>query len=441
MARLFRLTLPAFLLAATLPAHAAQVLDYIVAVVDEDVILASELDQATDAISAQIQASGNTPPPTDVLRDQVRERLIVQKLQTQRAQQRGIAISDEELNAALQNVAAQNNMDLREFARALRTQGMDYLQVRDQVREELTVNRLRGIEVESRVNVSDRELDDFLAMASRGDQSTEYRIAQILVAVPEGSTEQTATAARAEAEQIKQALDDGGDFAQLAISRSDGQKALEGGDLGWRSAAGLPTIFAGTVSDLDVGAHSDVLESGSGLHIVKLLDKRGGEVTAMVTETRARHILIQPNAIRDDEASREEIQNLYQRLQSGEDLADLAKEHSDDPGSANQGGDLGWRAPGSFVPAFETKLGEMEVGQVSQPFRSQFGWHIIEVLDRRERDNGAEVQRAQAREAIRRRKVAEEYESWLRQLREEAYVELRAAPDAAALEPGSATES
>ncbi|MBR9814060.1 hypothetical protein GYB61_09430 [bacterium] len=441
MARLFRLTLPAFLLAAALPAHAAQVLDYIVAVVDEDVILASELDQATDAISAQIQASGNTPPPTDVLRDQVRERLIVQKLQTQRAQQRGIAISDEELNAALQNVAAQNNMDLREFARALRTQGMDYLQVRDQVREELTVNRLRGIEVESRVNVSDRELDDFLAMASRGDQSTEYRIAQILVAVPEGSTEQTATAARAEAEQIKQALDDGGDFAQLAISRSDGQKALEGGDLGWRSAAGLPTIFAGTVSDLDIGAHSDVLESGSGLHIVKLLDKRGGEVTAMVTETRARHILIQPNAIRDDEASREEIQNLYQRLQSGEDLADLAKEHSDDPGSANQGGDLGWRAPGSFVPAFETKLGEMEVGQVSQPFRSQFGWHIIEVLDRRERDNGAEVQRAQAREAIRRRKVAEEYESWLRQLREEAYVDLRAAPDAAALEPGSATES
>lgn len=441
MARLFRLTLPAFLLAAALPAHAAQVLDYIVAVVDEDVILASELDQATDAISAQIQASGNTPPPTGVLRDQVRERLIVQKLQTQRAQQRGIAISDEELNAALQNVAAQNNMDLREFARALRTQGMDYLQVRDQVREELTVNRLRGIEVESRVNVSDRELDDFLAMASRGDQSTEYRIAQILVAVPEGSTEQTATAARAEAEQIKQALDDGGDFAQLAISRSDGQKALEGGDLGWRSAAGLPTIFAGTVSDLDVGAHSDVLESGSGLHIVKLLDKRGGEVTAMVTETRARHILIQPNAIRDDEASREEIQDLYQRLQSGEDLADLAKEHSDDPGSANQGGDLGWRAPGSFVPAFETKLGEMEVGQVSQPFRSQFGWHIIEVLDRRDRDNGAEVQRAQAREAIRRRKVAEEYESWLRQLREEAYVELRAAPDAAALEPGSATES
>lgn len=441
MARLFRLTLPAFLLAATLPAHAAQVLDYIVAVVDEDVILASELDQATDAISAQIQASGNTPPPTDVLRDQVRERLIVQKLQTQRAQQRGIAISDEELNAALQNVAAQNNMDLREFARALRTQGMDYLQVRDQVREELTVNRLRGIEVESRVNVSDRELGDFLAMASRGDQSTEYRIAQILVAVPEGSTEQTATAARAEAEQIKQALDDGGDFAQLAISRSDGQKALEGGDLGWRSAAGLPTIFAGTVSDLDVGAHSDVLESGSGLHIVKLLDKRGGEVTAMVTETRARHILIQPNAIRDDEASREEIQNLYQRLQSGEDLADLAKEHSDDPGSANQGGDLGWRAPGSFVPAFETKLGEMEVGQVSQPFRSQFGWHIIEVLDRRERDNGAEVQRAQAREAIRRRKVAEEYESWLRQLREEAYVELRAAPDAAALETNAAADS
>lgn len=441
MARLFRLTLPAFLLAAALPAHAAQVLDYIVAVVDEDVILASELDQATDAISAQIQASGNTPPPTDVLRDQVRERLIVQKLQTQRAQQRGIAISDEELNAALQNVAAQNNMDLREFARALRTQGMDYLQVRDQVREELTVNRLRGIEVESRVNVSDRELDDFLAMASRGDQSTEYRIAQILVAVPEGSTEQTATAARAEAEQIKQALDDGGDFAQLAISRSDGQKALEGGDLGWRSAAGLPTIFSGTVSDLEIGAHSDVLESGSGLHIVKLLDKRGGEVTAMVTETRARHILIQPNAIRDDEASREEIQNLYQRLQSGEDLADLAKEHSDDPGSANQGGDLGWRAPGSFVPAFETKLGEMEVGQVSQPFRSQFGWHIIEVLDRRERDNGAEVQRAQAREAIRRRKVAEEYESWLRQLREEAYVELRAAPDAAALETNAAADS
>lgn len=441
MAPSLRLTLPALLLAASLPAGAAQVLDYIVAVVDEDVILASELEQATDAISAQIQASGNTPPPASILRDQVRERLIVQKLQTQRAQQRGIAISDAELNEALQGVAAQNNMDLREFARAVRSQGMDYLQVRDQVREELTIGRLRGIEVESRVNVSDRELDDFLAMASRGDQSTEYRIAQILIAVPEGSTEETATAARDEAEQIKQALDDGGDFSQLAISRSDGQKALEGGDLGWRSAAGLPTIFADSVTAMSVGNHSEILESGSGLHIVKLLDKRGGEVSAMVTETRARHILIQPNAIRDDEDARQEIEALYERLQSGEQMSDLAKEHSDDPGSANQGGDLGWRAPGSFVPAFEAKLGEMEVGQTSKPFRSQFGWHVIEVMDRRERDNGIEVQRAQAREAIRRRKVAEEYETWLRQLREEAYVELRAAPDTAALEPESATES
>lgn len=441
MARLTRLTATALLLAATLPASAAQVLDYIVAVVDEDVILASELDQATDAISTQIQASGTTPPPAGILRDQVRERLIVQKLQTQRARQRGISITDAELNEALQGVAAQNNMDLRQFARAVRSQGMDYLQVRDQIREELTIGRLRGIEVDSRVVVSERELEDFLAMASRGDQSTEYRIAQILVAVPEGSTEETAQAARAEAEQIKQALDDGGDFAQLAISRSDGQKALEGGDLGWRSAAGLPTIFAASVTGMGVGEHSGILESGSGLHIVKLLDKRGGEVTAMVTETRARHILIQPNAIRDDEASRKEIEALHKRIQSGEKLADLAKEHSDDPGSANQGGDLGWRAPGSFVPAFETKLGELDVGQMSKPFRSQFGWHILEVVDRRERDNGAEVQRAQAREAIRRRKVAEEYEDWLRKLREEAFVELRAAPDASALEPDNRSDS
>ena len=441
MPRLTQIVLPALLLCASAAAGAAQVLDYIVAVVDEDVILASELEQATDAISAQIQAGGNTPPPAGILRDQVRERLIVQKLQTQRARQRGIAITDEELNDALEGVAAQNNMDLRQFARAVRAQGMDYLQVRDQVREELTIGRLRGIEVESRINVSERELDDFLAMASRGDQSTEYRIAQILIAVPEGSTEDTAQAARAEAEQIKLALDEGGDFAQLAISRSDGQKALEGGDLGWRSAAGLPTIFAAPVTELAVGEHSQILESGSGLHIVKLLDKRGGEVTAMVTETRARHILIQPNAIRDDEASRQEIEALHERLLSGEQMADLAKEHSDDPGSANQGGDLGWRAPGSFVPAFETKLGELEVGQISKPFRSQFGWHVLEVLERRERDNGAEVQRAQAREAIRRRKVAEEYETWLRQLREEAYVELRAAPDTAALEAGTGTDS
>ena len=408
----------ASIVGAASTAQAAQLLDYIVAVVDEDVILASELEVATDNIAAQIRGSGNTPPPDTVLREQVRER----------AELRGITISDEELNDALRGVAAQNNMDLREFARALRSQGMDYLQVRDQIRDELTIGRLRGIEVESRVQVSERELDDFLAMAQRGDANTEYRIAQILVAVPDGSTEEARAAARAEAEQIKQALDDGAQFSQLAVSRSDGQKALEGGDLGWRPAAGLPTIFAGPVTQMQVGEHSDVLESGSGFHLVTLTDKRGGDASAMVVETRARHILIQPNAVRDDDDAREEIAALRARLEAGEDFAALAKEFSDDPGSANQGGDLGFRAPGSFVPAFEETLASMQPGDISQPFRSQFGWHIIEVLDRRERDAGAEVERAKAREAIRRRKVAEEYDTWLRQLRDEAYVEIRKPP-------------
>lgn len=428
MLRFTPLLLAAGLAGGAHTAHAAELLDYIVAVVDEDVILASELDVATDNIAAQIRASGNTPPPEGVLREQVRERLIVQRLQTQRAELRGITITDEELNDALRNVAAQNNMDLRQFARALRAQGLDYLQVRDQIRDELTIGRLRGIEVESRVQVSDRELDDFLAMAQRGDPSTEYRIAQILIAVPDGSTEEARAAARAEAEQVKQALDDGAQFSQLAVSRSDGQKALEGGDLGWRPAAGLPTIFAPVVTQMQVGDHSDVLESGSGFHLVQLTDKRGGDASAMVVETRARHILIEPNAVRDDDAARQEITELKARLDAGEDFAALAKEYSDDPGSANQGGDLGYRAPGSFVPAFEETLASMEPGDVSKPFRSQFGWHIIEVLDRRERDAGAEVERAKAREAIRRRKVAEEYESWLRQLRDEAYVEIRKPP-------------
>ena len=428
MLRFTPLLLAAGLAGGAHTAHAAELLDYIVAVVDEDVILASELDVATDNIAAQIRASGNTPPPEGVLREQVRERLIVQRLQTQRAELRGITITDEELNDALRNVAAQNNMDLRQFARALRAQGLDYLQVRDQIRDELTIGRLRGIEVESRVQVSDRELDDFLAMAQRGDPSTEYRIAQILIAVPDGSTEEARAAARAEAEQVKQALDDGAQFSQLAVSRSDGQKALEGGDLGWRPAAGLPTIFAPVVTQMQVGDHSDVLESGSGFHLVQLTDKRGGDASAMVVETRARHILIEPNAVRDDDAARQEITELKARLDAGEDFAALAKEYSDDPGSANQGGDLGYRAPGSFVPAFEDTLASMEPGDVSKPVRSQFGWHIIEVLDRRERDAGAEVERAKAREAIRRRKVAEEYESWLRQLRDEAYVEIRKPP-------------
>lgn len=414
-----------------LPAFAAEVLDRILVAVNEGVILQSELDRALEDARRQIKERGIAPPADDALRNQVMERLILTRIQTQRAQQAGIRIDDRELNEVLSGIAQKNGLSLSEFATALRKDGLDFLSVREQVRDEVLIQRLRAREVESRVNVTDQDVDLYLQQQGAND-SREYRLSNILIATPEGASAEVRAAARAKAEDLLKRIKAGEDFSQLAIAHSDGQQALQGGDLDWRRAADLPGVFASTAARLAPGQVSELIETGSGFHLLKLTATRGGEERKSVTETHARHILLQINTLRTDDQARLQSRDLYDRLQAGEDFAKLAKEYSDDPGSKNSGGDLGFQPPGVFVPEFQIRLDQLKPGEISPPFRTQFGWHVAGVIDRRTRDTTEESRRSRARQAIGNRKVAEEYELWLRRLREEAYIEYRQPADAAA---------
>lgn len=425
------------LLVAPLAQAEPQPLDRIIAVVNDGVILQSELDRAISMSTAQLRERGIQLPREDVLRTQVMERLVVNRLQTQRAAEAGIRIDDRELNEVLGNIAAQNGLTLAAFADAVRKDGMDFLSVREQVRDEVLVARVKQKEVDSRVVVTDQDIALFLANRSALDDS-EYRLSHILVALPEGATAEQREAARTKAEGLLARLRKGEDFAQLAASSSDGQQALQGGDLDWRKGSALPGLFASTVSKLKQDDVSEVLESAGGFHIIKLTGKRGGGETQTVQETRARHILLQANAIRDENATLAQAQELAQKLKNGESFEALAKQYSDDPGSKNAGGDLGFTPSGVFVPEFQIRLDQLQPGETSSPFHTQFGWHIAQVIERRTRDTTEETRRLKARQAIIARKSAEEYDVWLRRLRDEAYIEYRRA-DGKAAEPPAAS--
>lgn len=413
-----------------LPAQAAEMLDRIIVVVNDGVILQSELDRSMADARQQIRERGISAPPEGALRAQVLERLVLTRIQTQRAQQGGIRVDDRELNEVLTNLAQQNGLSLSEFAAALRKDGMDFLSVREQVRDEVLTQRLRAREVESRVSVTDQDIDQFLAQQGIGVVDVEYRLSHILIALPEGANTETRDAARAKAQDLLKRLRNGEDFAQLAIANSNGQQALQGGDLDWRRGADLPTLFAKTAAALKQDEISEVLETNSGFHLIKLTGTRGGEERKTVNETHARHILITPNTLRNDDQSRLLARDVYNRITAGEDFAKLAKEYSDDPGSKNSGGDLGFQPPGTFVPEFQIRLDQLKPGETSPPFRTQYGWHVAQLVERRTRDTTDETRRARARQAIGNRKSAEEYELWLRRLREEAFIEYRLPGDA-----------
>ena len=437
------LAVVALALAATLPAHAEPVLlDRIVVVVNDGVILQSELDRAIGISTNQLRDRNIGMPPPDVLRTQVLDRLINTRVQTQKAQEAGIRIDDRELNEVLSNIAQQNKMSLAQFAEAVRKDGLDFLAVREQIRDEVLTARVKQQEVDSRVSVTEQDIDLFLANLQNLDD-TEYRLSVILVAVPEGATPEQREKSRTKAEGLKARLDKGEDFAQLAAAESDGQQALQGGDLDWRSASNLPSVFANVAPKLKIGEISNVLESGAGYHVIKVTEKRGGGEAQSVTETKAQHILLQANAIRDEAATLAQARDLEKRLKDGEDFDKLAKEFSDDPGSKNAGGDLGFQPPGVFAPEFQIKLDQLKPGEISAPFTTQFGWHIARVNERRTRDISVDSRRAKARAAIGQRKAAEDYDTWLRRLRDEAYVEMRGSngkvvePDAAPASPAA----
>ena len=402
----------------------AEVLDRIIAVVNEGVVLQSDLDRETQNVLAQLSTRGITPPEPSLLRAQILERLILTRVQTQRAQQAGIRVDDRELNEVLNGIARQNNMTLTAFAEMIRSEGADFLAVREQVRDEVLVARLKQREVDNRVNITDQDIALYLA-GEPGNDDTEFRLSHILVAIPEGATPEQREAARTKADGLLKQLKDGADFGQIAASSSDGQQALQGGDLDWRTSDALPTLFLQAARRLKPGEVSPVLEAAGGFHLIKLVETRGSGERQTVNETLARHILIRPDALRTEEQAQAQIRELQARLEKGDDFAKLATEFSNDPGSKNAGGDLGWQPPGVFAPEFQSALDVLEPGQLSAPFRSQFGWHIAQVMERRTRDVTVEARRARARSALTQRKSAEEYDTWLRRLRAEAYVEFR----------------
>lgn len=410
------------LLLACTTAGAERLLDRIVAVVNDSVVLQSELEEEMAAVRTQIARLDMTAPPPQELRRQVLERLVMQRLQLDAAQRAGIGVDEATLDAAVRRVAENNNLTLTQFRDALLAEGMSMNGFRERLRREITLSRLHQEEMRRRVNVTPQEVDQFLER--HGDVDSEYRLSHILVSVPEAAQPADIREAQARAEAIREQLAAGADFASVAAARSDSRTALEGGDLGWRSRGEVPSMLADSIEDMEPGDITDVLRSPSGFHIFQLTDQRAAD-RQMVTETRARHILIETNAVVTDRDARTRLANLRQRILNGESFADLARGNSDDPGSASRGGELGWVMPGRMVPTFERQMGRLEPGEISRPFQTRYGWHIVQVLERRQQDATEEIRRNRAARQIQQRKEDEELQLWLRQLRDEAYVDFR----------------
>jgi peptidyl-prolyl cis-trans isomerase SurA len=404
----------------------ADPLDRIVAVVNDEVITALELDKEVRLIKQQLRQQNNRLPPDDVLKKQLLDRLILRNIQLQMAKRGSIRVDDETLNRTVENIAAQNRMSLEQFRQTLAREGLDYEDFRENMREEITVNRLQQRQVTSRIVITQQEIDNFIInQALRSGKEKEFHLGHILISVPEAASAEKIAAARTRAEKIVADLRAGAEFYQTAVSVSDGQQALEGGDLGWRRAAALPTLFADWVLMQKEGGISDALRSPSGFHIIKLLGERTNETKHIVTQTHARHILIRVDSPDGIDNARKKMDKIRDRLVAGEDFSVLAKAESNDPGSAVDGGDLGWVNPGEMVPEFERAMNELKVNEISHPVRTQYGWHVLQVMERRDQDLTEKVQRKNAQEAIHARKVDPAMQAWIRRIRDEAFVQNR----------------
>ncbi|TNF37437.1 MAG: molecular chaperone SurA [Gammaproteobacteria bacterium] len=404
---------------------ALQTLDRIVAVVNDNVITHQELLQRIEDFKQQLSQRNASLPPDDIMQKQVLERMIVDEIQLQLAQSQGIQIDDLALNRMLESIAQRNRATLDEMRKRIEADGMDFNSFREQTRKDMMIGQVQQRMVFSRIQVSSQEIDQFLELQKQtgAAASDRYHLAHILIATPEAATPEDIARAFDKAEKVVAHLKAGESFTEVAQRFSEGRQALEGGDLGWRSAAELPTIFVEALRALNKGDISPPLRSASGFHIVKLLDKQTQQ--HIVQQTHARHILIKTDAITTDEQARQQLLDIKQRLAKGEDFAKLASEFSQDPGSKLNGGDLGWSTAGSFVPQFEQVMNSLGIKQISEPFRSQFGWHIVQVLERRQQDETEQLKRSTAERAIQQRKADEELQLWLRRIRDEAYVEYR----------------
>ncbi len=411
---------------AALADDSATHIDGIAAIVNDEVITESELDRELDRVRLQLQQKGLPSPSSTDLGKRVLEELIGTRLQLQLAKLNGISVTDETLDKAIENIAKMNKLSIDRFKEVLKKDGIQFQQFRERIRTEIIIRRLRQQQVDSQILITDQEIDSFVnELRRQGVASDEYDVAHILVPIPEAATQAERQEAEQKAEDIHARLEKGGDFAELAIGSSGGEQALEGGDLGWRKLGELPTLFADQVIDMQPGSISGILRSSRGFHIIKLLGHRVGE-KHMISQTLARHILIRPNALSDELQTREKLESVRQRILDKQiDFETAARTLSEDKGSAAQGGDLGWVEPGVMVPEFEAAMNKLAKGEISEPVKSTFGWHLIEVLDRRKIDDTDEFNRAQAREQLQRRESESRYSSWLRQIRSEAYVDIR----------------
>lgn len=419
------LALPGFAPAAEL-SETGVMLDGIAAIVNEGVVLKSQLYRDTAIIVARARAQGMQLPPDDVLQEQVLERLIVEEAQLQRAERIGLQISDQMLNEAILRVAQQNGIPFEQLPEVLAKDGINYADYRRDTRKQITLEQLRRIEVIGRISVAPREIQQCLDdLEDNVVVNSEYNLAHILVSVPESATGEQIDAADAEANDVYRQLLLGADFSEMAIRHSDSQTGLEGGQLGWLKGDQLPTMFYNVVGNLKPGEISSPVRNVSGFHIVKVNDMRSAVQRSEIEQVKVRHILITPNEIIDDQTARQRLDDARKQLQEGADFGELAKLMSDDPGSANEGGEMAWAGPGTFVPEFEQVANSSDPGVVSEPFRSRFGWHILEVMDRRTYDNTEDLKQENCDLQIRNSKLANETELWLRRIRDEAYVEIR----------------
>jgi peptidyl-prolyl cis-trans isomerase SurA len=396
--------------------------DRIVAVVNDDVITQFELNDHLNLVVSQLKKQGTPLPSQAVLEKQMLERLIMDRVQLQYAKETGVRVDDTQLEKTLEHIAEKNKMNLQAMREALEKDGVNFNRFREEIRNEIIMARLKERDVDNKIVVTDSEIANYLKSVQALGKEDEYNIAHILVLVPEQASPEQIQNKRTRAEQAQEQLKSGADFAQITASFSDSADAFQGGALGWRPAGQLPTIFLEALRSMQVGDVSGVMRSANGFHIIKLLDKRGKDSAIEVQQTHARHILIKTSELVSESEARNRLINLKERLENGADFAELARLNSED-GSAAQGGDLGWLSPGDTVPEFEHTMDVLKVGQISDPVRSPFGWHLIQVLGHRKQDVTHDRERLVARQALRARKADEAYEEWLRQLRDSAYVE------------------
>ena len=402
-----------------------ELLDRVVAVVDSGVVMESQLNQRVQDIIGRLRSDGMELPPKEVLEEQVLERLIVEEIQLQIGEQAGVKISDAELNRALSMIASENSMNLEQFKESLDANNDSYVKLRDQVRKELIIQRVQRGKVGANIEISEQEIENFLnSEEGRSRLAEQYNVQQILLSLSSSAPENKVNLVKEKGANLIKRYKEGESFEKLAATYSSDQNALEGGSLGWRKSSELPSLFSNVVVKMKVGEISELIRSGAGFHIIRLSEKRG-DVVKFEDQTLVRHILIQSSEIRSENQTKELINEIHQELIDGEDFKQLARQHSEDPGSKMEGGELGWSSPDSFDPAFEAVMNSVDIGEMSKPFQSSFGWHILEVLDRRNEDISDDVRKNRAYSIIFNRKFEQELQRTLIELRSESYVDIK----------------